>query len=115
MICGFRVANVTITSSRNSVSCGWMFFRGEPTSKDSEVEDLFEYVEIASACDGVELAVGGLGVSPVSPLGSTPSANHTLLCSRVRHTEKGERTTVKHHTVMQMKTVCRPTSERALY
>lgn len=59
-------------------------FRAEPTSEDSEVEDLFELEEMASDWDGAALDVGGLGDSVVSPLGRTPSANHTLLCSRER-------------------------------
>lgn len=67
----------------------------KPTSEDSEVEDLLEYVEMASDWDGAGLEVGGLGDSAVSPLGSTPSANHTLLCSRVRDPE-GERTAQNH-------------------
>lgn len=37
---------------------------------------------MASDCEGAELEVGGLGDSAASPLGRTPSANHTLLCSR---------------------------------
>lgn len=59
-------------------------FHARPTSEDSEVEDLFEYVEMARDWEGAGLEVGGLGESVVSPLGRTPSANHTLLCSRVR-------------------------------
>lgn len=54
------------------------------TSEDSKVEDLFEYVEMASDWEGTGLEVGGLGDSAVSPFGRTPSANHTLLCSRDR-------------------------------
>lgn len=42
------------------------------------MEDLL----MASDCEGAELEVGGLGDSAASPLGRTPSANHTLLCSR---------------------------------
>lgn len=59
-------------------------FRAKPTSEDSEVEDLFEYVEMASDWEGAGLEVAGLGDSAVSPFGRTPSANHTLLCSRDR-------------------------------
>lgn len=59
----------------------------KPTSEESEVEDLFEYVEMASDWEGAGLEVGGLGDSAVSPLGRTPSANHTLLCSRERDTK----------------------------
>lgn len=46
------------------------------------MEDLFEYVETACAWEGAGLEVDGLGDSVVSPFGRTPSANHTLLCSR---------------------------------
>ena len=53
----------------------------KPTSEDSDVEDLFE---MARDWEGAGLEVGGLGDSAVSPLGRTPSANHTLLCSRDR-------------------------------
>lgn len=59
-------------------------FCSKPTSEDSEVEDLFEHVEMANDWEGAGLEVGGLGDSVVSPLGRTPSANHTLLCSRER-------------------------------
>lgn len=52
------------------------------------MEDLCEYMEIARDCEGVELEAGGLGDSAVSPLGSSPSANHTLLCSRVKVAER---------------------------
>lgn len=61
-----------------------MFVCAKRTSAESGLEDLFEYVEMASDCEGAGLEVGGLGGSVVSPLGRTPSANHTLLCSRER-------------------------------
>lgn len=48
------------------------------------MEDLFEYAEMASDWEGAGLEVGGLGASVASPFGRTPSANHTLLCSRDR-------------------------------
>ncbi len=59
-------------------------FHAKPTSEDSEVEDLFEYEEMASVWEGAGLEVGGLGDSAVSPFGKTPSANQTRLCSRDR-------------------------------
>lgn len=62
--------------------------RAKPTSEDSELEVLLEYVEMASDCEGAGLDVGGLGDSAVSPFGRTPSANQTLLCSRVRDPKK---------------------------
>lgn len=73
-------------------------FHAEPTSEDSEVVDLFEYVEMASDWEGAGLEVGGFGDSAVSPLGRTPSANHTLLCSRVKD-PKGERPIAQHDKV----------------
>ena len=53
------------------------------------MEDLLEPEEMASEWEGAGLEVGGLGDSAASPLGRTPSANHTLLCSRVRDPTRG--------------------------
>lgn len=64
-------------------------FHAKLTSEDSEVEDLLEYVEMASDCEGAGLEAGGLGDSAAaSPFGKTPSANQTLLCSRVSDPKK---------------------------
>lgn len=49
---------------------------------------MFEYAEMASDWEGAGLGVGGLGASVASPFGRTPSANHTLLCSRDRDPKK---------------------------
>lgn len=73
------------------------------TSEESEVVDLFEYVETASDWEGAELEAEGLEDSAVSPLGRTPSENHTLLCSRERDpknkTRKTTLTTLKDYSV----------------
>lgn len=58
--------------------------RAEHTSECSAVQDLFEYVDMAIEWEGAGLDDAGFGDSDASPLGSSPSANHTLLCSRVR-------------------------------
>ena len=73
-------ANTTIHADLTALTLN--VFPAEPTSKESEVEDLFEHEEMARDWAGAGLEVGGLGDSAVSPLGRTPSANHTLLCSR---------------------------------
>lgn len=74
---------MTVPANLTALAVGECF-RAEPTSEDSEVEDLFELEEMARDWEGAALDVGGLGDSVVSPLGRTPSANHTLLCSRER-------------------------------
>lgn len=88
------------TSLPKNINCGVNVFCAEPTSEDSEVEDLFENVEMASDWEGAGLEVGGLGDSAVSPFGRTPSANHTLLCSRDRDPKGGETRTELHFTLM---------------
>lgn len=46
------------------------------------MEDLLEKAELMRGWEGAELEDGGLEESVASPLGRTPSANHTLLWSR---------------------------------
>lgn len=51
---------------------------------------MFELAEMASDCEEAGPGARGLGdTSDPSPLGRTPSANHTLLCSRVRDAKHG--------------------------